>query len=96
MKKVNSDAALTAAQKAELEALAAMPDEKIDTRDIPEQRDWQGAKRGLFFRPVKKQLTLRLDADLIDWFQSRVPHGKGYQTSINDALREYVAQHEDK
>jgi uncharacterized protein (DUF4415 family) len=96
MKKGNSDPALTASQKAELEALAAMPDEKIDTRDIPEQRDWQGAKRGLFFRPVKKQLTLRLDADLIDWFQSRVPQGKGYQTTINDALREYVAQHGDK
>ncbi len=40
MKKGNSDQALTPAQKAELEALAAMPEEQIDTLDLPEQRDW--------------------------------------------------------
>jgi hypothetical protein len=40
---------------AELAALAAMPDEKVDTRDIPEQKDWSGARRGLFFRPIKKR-----------------------------------------
>jgi hypothetical protein len=36
-----------------LTELAALPDEKIDTRDIPEVRDWSGAKRGLFYRPGK-------------------------------------------
>jgi hypothetical protein len=56
MKKGNYDPALKPAQKAELEALAAMPDEEIDTRDIPEQRDWHGAKRSVFFRPVKNSL----------------------------------------
>ena len=94
MKKASSK--LTPAQAAELQALAALPDHRIDTRDIPEQKDWRGAKRGLFFRPVKQQLTLRLDADLIAWFKSRAPNGEGYQTSINSALREYVAQHERK
>ena len=83
---------LTAAQKAELDALAAMPEEKINTADIPEQRDWSGARRGMFYRPIKKQLTLRLDADVIDWFKTHVPNGEGYQTRINTALREYVAQ----
>ena len=39
---------LTARQRVELEALAALPDDKIDTRDCPEVRDWSGAKRGLF------------------------------------------------
>jgi len=92
MKKANSD--LTPTQAAELQALAALPDHRIDTRNIPEQKDWHGAKRGLFFRPIKKQLTLRLDADLIAWLKSRAPNGEGYQTSINNALREYVAQHE--
>jgi uncharacterized protein (DUF4415 family) len=92
MKKENSD--LTPAQVAELAALAALPDDQINTRDIPEQRDWSGAKRGLFFRPIKKQLTLRLDADLIAWFKDHAPNGEGYQTTINSALREYVAQHE--
>jgi len=92
MKKGSSSLTLTPGLKAELEALAALPDDQINTRDIPEQRDWRGARRGVFFRPVKKQLTLRLDADLIDWFQTHVPNGKGYQTSINDALRAYVVQ----
>ncbi len=70
-----------------------MPEEQINTRDIPEQKDWSGARRGLFFRPIKKQLTLRIDADLIAWFRDRAPNGEGYQTSINDALRQYFAHH---
>lgn len=92
MKKGNSDQ-LTPAQRAELEALAALPDDQINTKALPEVRDWSGAKRGLFFRPVKKQLTLRIDADVIAWFKSHTANGDGYQTSINRALREYVEQH---
>jgi uncharacterized protein (DUF4415 family) len=81
------------AQQAELAALAALPDDQINTHDIPEQRDWSGARRGVFFRPVKQQLTLRLDADVIDWFKRHAPNGEGYQTSINSALRAFVEQH---
>lgn len=77
-------------QKAELETLAALPDEKIDLSETPEVRDWSGAKRGLFYRPVKKQLTLRIDADIIAWFKRQARGGRGYQTDINRALREYV------
>jgi hypothetical protein len=55
---------LTPEQKAELEALAGITVDQIDTRSIPEQLDWSGARRGLFFRPVKKQLPFRLDGDL--------------------------------
>jgi uncharacterized protein (DUF4415 family) len=95
MKKGNSSS-LTAAQKAELDALADLPDDQINTRDIPEQKDWSGARRGLLFRPIKKQLTLRLDADLIDWFKTRAPNGEGYQTDINAALREYVVRHDQR
>ena len=40
MKKGRSDR-LTPAQQAEIEALAALPDDQIDTRDMPEVRDWQ-------------------------------------------------------
>lgn len=47
MKKENSKP-LTLAQKAELDALTAMPEDQINTADIPEQRDWSGARRGLF------------------------------------------------
>ena len=74
----------------ELARLAALPETEIDTSDIPEVRDWSGAKRGAFYRPLKQQLTLRIDADVVDWFRSRAPAGRGYQTNINEALREYV------
>ena len=94
MKKGISDW-LTPAQQAEIDALAALPDDQIDTRDMPEVRDWSGARRGVFFRPIKQQLTLRIDADVIAWFKSHTPNGEGYQTRINRALREYVAQHTD-
>lgn len=92
MKKGSSDR-LTPAQQAEIEALAALPDDQIDTRDMPEVRDWSGARRGLFFRPIKQQLTLRIDADVIAWFKRHTPNGEGYQTCINRVLREYVEQH---
>ena len=81
----------TAAQRADLAALKAMPDGQINTKDIPEQTDWKNAERGMFYRPVKKQLTLRLDADVVDWFKTHSPNGEGYQTEINKALREFVA-----
>lgn len=51
---------LTPKQRAELKSLAALRDDAIDTSDAPELLDWSGAKRGLFYRPVKQQLTLRL------------------------------------
>jgi uncharacterized protein (DUF4415 family) len=82
---------LTAQQNADLDAVAALPDDQVNTRDIPEQLDWAGAKRGLFYRPIKQQITLRLDADLISWFRQHSTEDTGYQTRINDALRAYVA-----
>lgn len=89
MKKAISKA-LTPQQLADLAALDALPDDQIDLTDIPEVTDWTGASRGLFFRPVKQQLTLRLDADLVDWFKRHSSNGRGYQTGINSALREFV------
>lgn len=80
---------LTPAQSAELAALAALPEAAIDTGDAAEG-DWRGAQRGLFYRPVKQQLTLRLDADVIAWFRTHASAEEGYQTRINRALREYV------
>jgi uncharacterized protein (DUF4415 family) len=83
---------LTREQLAELKSLAALPDEAIDTSDAPEILDWSGAKRGLFYRPVKQQLTLRIDADVIAWFKKHTTSDEGYQTRINRALREYVQE----
>ena len=51
--------------------LAALPDTAIDTSDIPEITDWSGAEIGKFYRPVKQQVTLRIDADVLEWFKSR-------------------------
>jgi uncharacterized protein (DUF4415 family) len=76
-------------QLAELRALVALPDDAIDTSDAPEL-DWSGAKRGLFYRPVKQQLTLRVDADVIAWFKAQATSKEDYQTQINRALRQYV------
>jgi len=70
--------------------IAAMPDEDIDLTDMPEVLDWSKAERGKLYRPVKQQLTLRLDADVVHWFKTHA-HGGGYQTRINRALRDYVA-----
>jgi uncharacterized protein (DUF4415 family) len=81
---------LTREQAAELRSLARQGDDAIDTSDAPEILDWSGAKRGLFYRPVKQQLTLRLDADVVAWFKTHTAADEGYQTRINRALREYV------
>jgi uncharacterized protein (DUF4415 family) len=76
---------------AELRALELAPDETIDTSDIPDRTDWSGAVRGKFFSPMKRQLSLRLDADVVDFFERQ---GKGYQTRMNAALREWMEGHQ--
>jgi uncharacterized protein (DUF4415 family) len=78
---------LTAKQKRELAALAALPDDQIDTSDIPElpPEAWKDAIRGRFYRPVKQPISLRLDADVVVWLKKR---GKGYQTRVNSILRQ--------
>jgi uncharacterized protein (DUF4415 family) len=40
-----------------------------------------------FYRPLKKPVTLRLDADVIAWFKK---DGRRYQTRINAALRKVM------
>jgi len=78
---------LTPQLQAELDALAAMPNSEIDTTEMRPITDWSHAVRGPFYRPIKRPLSLRVDADIIDWFQRQ---GQGYQTRMNFALREYV------
>lgn len=90
----NDSSDFTKEELAELDALEALPDDQIDTSDIPETLDWSGAKRGLFYRPVKQQITLRLDADVVAWFKQQAPDGRGYQTDINRALRSHMEQSE--
>ena len=80
----------------ELKKLARLPDSKIDFSDAPEAANPARTLVGRFYRPVKQQLTLRLDSDVIAWFKHQVGEGRGYQTGINRALREYVEQRERK
>jgi len=77
---------LTKARRARMKALATRPDSEIDTSDIPEmtEEQWKNAKRGHFYRPRKRQITARVDADVLDWLKSQ---GKGYQSRINAILR---------
>ncbi|MGM0672831.1 MAG: BrnA antitoxin family protein [Pseudomonadota bacterium] len=70
--------------------LARQDEEAVDTTDIPEITNWDDAVRGRFYRPVKEQVTLRIDADLLAWFRAG---GNKYQTRINAALREYIRKH---
>ncbi|HQT62745.1 BrnA antitoxin family protein [Acidiphilium sp.] len=77
---------LTKAQRDNLARLATLPDDQIDTSDIPELTDEQlkHAVRGRFYRPIKRQITARVDADIVEWLKSQ---GKGYQSRINAILR---------
>ena len=83
---------LTDEQRQRLRALDDLKDEDIDFSDIPPLGEdfWQNAVRGKFYRPVKRQVTLRLDADLIEWFKAQQGGARGYQTAINAALRKVV------
>ena len=70
-----------------LEQLKALEGHPIDLSDIPETPTgfWKGAVRGRLYRPAKKAISLRLDADIIEWLKK---DGQGYQTRVNLVLRE--------
>ena len=71
----------------EAQAIKDMPDSEINYDDIPNDIIFNSSERGRFYRPVKHSITLRLDADLIEWFKKNHPK---YQTAINAALRNHV------
>lgn len=80
-------------REAEIQRLIArgqITDDQIDLSDIPEITDWSNAVRHQqFYRPVKQQTSIRLDADVLAWFKAQ---GKGYQTRMNEILREAMLQ----
>ncbi|MGP8244938.1 MAG: BrnA antitoxin family protein [Bryobacteraceae bacterium] len=71
-------------QANEIRALKRMKDREIDTTDIPPVLDWSKAVVGKFYRPIRKPLTIQLDADVLAWL---IGQGEGYQTRINALLR---------
>lgn len=85
---------ITLTEKA-AEELRALQHRSIGLPDIdaPEVSDWQRVVVGKFYRPVKKQVTLRLDADVLEWYRQVA---EKYQTLINAACREYMLIHQKK
>lgn len=76
----------------------AQEDKDIDLSEHPELTAEQFARavvrKGL--KPValpKRQVTLRIDADVLAWFKRQ---GKGYQSRINALLREYMKAHQKR
>ncbi len=70
-----------------LQEIDNIPDESIDTSDIPELDDnfWEKAE---LLEPIAKQaISLRVDSDVLEWFKKQ---GKGYQSLMNSVLRSYV------
>lgn len=83
----NNPPPLTDEQRARLEAVAAMPDNQIDYSDAPFLPDAVWMKAADSLPETKTQITLRIDADVIDFFKHT---GRRYQTRINAVLRAYV------
>ena len=70
--------------KSDLARIDRMKDAEIDYSDIPALDKSFLKKATTAWPPVKKQLTIRLDEDVLDWIKG---HGRGYQTRINRILR---------
>jgi uncharacterized protein (DUF4415 family) len=83
---------LSPEQYAPLERLASLSDEAIDTSDIPEVRDWTGAKRGLFYTGPGDKAAIGVDADVVAWFRSHSPDGEEYESGINRVLSEHITE----
>jgi uncharacterized protein (DUF4415 family) len=84
-------APLSAEVLAELAELAGRPDSEIDLTDMPEWTEEMFARavQGKFYRPLKSQLTVRLDNDVLAWLRAK---GRGYQTRINAILRRAMVE----
>jgi len=92
MKTVDGFPEMTPQMKAELEALAAIPDDQIDTSEMPEwtaQDFAQAVPFSSLYKPRKQQITARLDADVLAWLKT---HGRGYQTLMNELLRKQMME----
>lgn len=75
--------------KTDWKRLGKMKDQDIDTSEIPELGE-DFFKNAELHVPAKQAVTIRLDADVLEWFKSQ---GAGYQTRINQLLRQYMQAH---
>jgi len=81
-----------ARDRTDWQRLDKMTDADIDYSDIAplDENFFKDAR--VVIPPGKKQLTLRLDADVLEWMKAQ---GKGYQSRINAILRAYYEAHRD-
>ena len=79
--------ALTAKQRAELQALAQAPEAQINYEDQPQlsRAFLKNAVRNPLYKPTKTPTTVRMDSDVLAWLKAQ---GKGYQTRMNAILRQ--------
>jgi uncharacterized protein (DUF4415 family) len=94
--KTENSSKLSPEQFARLERLSALSDEAIDTFDIPEVRDWTGAKRGLFHSGTGDKVAIGVDSEVVAWFRSHSPAGEEYEKRINRVLSEHIAEERQK
>jgi uncharacterized protein (DUF4415 family) len=79
-------------------ALDAMTEEELEAKIATDEEaalEWGPFKVGLpeGIGQPKKQLTVRFDADVVEWFKGQ---GKGYQTRMNAVLRQFMEHHKKR
>lgn len=92
VRKTYGESGLSEERKRDLAGLVKKPDSEIDFSDIPvlTEKFWQNAVPNPFYKPVKKQVTLRIDADILAWLQQQ--GREGYQSRLNAVLRQGMLQ----
>jgi uncharacterized protein (DUF4415 family) len=84
--------------RTDLARVRAKTEEELE-RDIASDPDWKDVPANWYenaelVMPVaKKLISVRLDADVIDWFKAQ---GPGYQTRINAVLRVFMQKNSDR
>ena len=77
--------------KSDLKQLDALTNEHIDSSEVSELDESFFERIPANFPPPKKQLTIRLDEDVLEWLKGQ---GRGYHTRINAILRAYYDAHQ--
>ena len=62
--------------------------------DMLEEYDFSEGKRGpVIAQKGKTRITIFIDTDILEWFRGQAEReGRGYQTAINQALKNYIEQ----
>ena len=65
-----------------------------DVDDMLDEYDFSQGKRGAVIpQPGKTRITVWIDTDVLQWFRDKAEReGRGYQTAMNEALRNYTRQ----